>query len=342
MNIKTIQFEKSNDMHTAQYMIQQALGFVYQAALRAAAELKIADHLEKEAKTVEQLATETKTEAKILKRILRVLASRKIFKCLDDSRFTLTPEASFLLSDHPYSLRQAILWLTDKTFWLPSAEFAQSAHGKHMFEEIFGTTYFEYWEKNDQPDGFDEGQASLSKIENEFIIQHYDFPKNAIIADIAGGLGNLLLTVLQRNPTLNGILFDQEHVLAKNILHELNDDSRWTIQAGSFFEACPEADIYLLKYITHDWEDSKLIKIFKTIRRAMKPTSKLLILDCIIPLDNEPHFGKELDLICMSAFHDGGEHTEAEFKELFLRAGLKINQVISTNSHISIIETVPA
>lgn len=51
---------------------------------------------------------------------------------------------------------------------------------------------------------------------------------------------------------------------------------------------------------------------------------------------------KELDLICMSVFHDGDEHTKAEFKELFLRTGLKINQVISTNSHISIIETVPA
>lgn len=342
MNIKSIQYEKSNDMHAAKHVLQQTLGFVYQAALRAAVKLKLADHLEKEPKTVEQLAAETDTEARVLKRILRVLASRKIFKCLDDSRFILTPEATFLRSDHPYSLRQAILWLTDKTFWLPSGEFAQSAHGKHMFEEIFGTTFFEYWEKNDQPDGFDEGQASLSKIENEFILQSYHFPENASIADIAGGLGNLLLTVLQRNPTLNGILFDQEHVLAKNILHELNDDSRWTIQAGSFFEACPEADIYLLKYITHDWEDSKLIEIFKTIRRAMKQTSKLLILDCIIPLDNEPHFGKELDLICMSVFHDGGEHTETEFKDLFLRAELKINRVIPTDSHISIIETIPA
>lgn len=113
-------------------------------------------------------------------------------------------------------MRPAILWLTDKTFWLTSAEFTQSAYGKRVFEDLFGSTFFDYWEKNaDQPEGFDEGQASLSKIENEFILKNYTFPENIIVADIAGGLGNLLLEVLARNPSLKGILFDRKHVLEK-------------------------------------------------------------------------------------------------------------------------------
>ncbi|WP_053110541.1 methyltransferase [Providencia stuartii] len=342
MNMQSSNTIEQNDMQAALYVLEQTIGFVFQAALRAAVQLNIADHLMQEAKTVEQLAAEIKADARVVKKILRVLATRKIFTCLDGTHYALTPEATFLCTDHPYSLRPAILWLTDKTFWLTSAEFTQSAYGKRVFEDLFGSTFFDYWEKNaDQPDGFDEGQASLSKIENEFILKNYTFPENIIVADIAGGLGNLLLEVLARNPSLKGILFDRKHVLEKNILHRLKDDTRWTLQPGSFFEQCPEADIYLLKYITHDWSDDKLIEIFKTIRRAMKPTSKLLVMDAIIPEDNRPHFGKELVLICFSVIHDSNEHTEAEFNALFSQAGLKINRIIPTESHIAIIETVP-
>ncbi|WP_321158101.1 methyltransferase [Providencia stuartii] len=342
MNVQSNNRIETIDMQPALHVLEQTIGFVFQAALRAAVQLNIADHLTQGAKTIHQLADSMNVDAKIIKKILRVLATRNIFTCQGGTHYALTPEAAFLCSDHPYSLRPAILWLTDKTFWLTSARFAQFAYGRKPFEELFGATFFEYWEKKaSQPDGFDEGQASLSKIENEFILQNYTFPQNIIVADIADGLGNLLLEVLARNPSLKGILFDKKHVLEKNILSKLNDNTRWKLQSGSFFEQCPEADIYLLKYITHDWPDDKLVEIFKTIRNAMKPTSKLLIMDAVIPEDNAPHFGKELELICLSVIHDSNERTKNEFMELFSQAGLRITQIIPTNSHISIIETVP-
>lgn len=147
MNIKSTETIYSNDMATAQYILEQSIGYQYQAALRAAALLNIADHLEDGPKTVEQLAIETNTDAKILKRLLIVLATKNIFTCSDDSRFALTPEASFLTSNHPYSLRQAILTLTDKTFWLSSGEFIQALYGKRLFEEMFGDTFYDYWKK---------------------------------------------------------------------------------------------------------------------------------------------------------------------------------------------------
>jgi hypothetical protein len=77
------------------------------------------------------------------------------------------------------------------------------------------------------------------------LVDCYYFPEGASVIDIAGGFGNLLLTVLRRNPSLHGILFDQEKVLAGNRLHLLEDDTRWGTVAGSFFEQCPQADIYL-------------------------------------------------------------------------------------------------
>lgn len=329
-------------MKEAQYILEQTIGFAFQAALRAAVELNLADHMEHESKTAEQIAIETNTDAKVLKRILRLLASRNIFTCENGTHFTLTPSAKLLLSSHPYSVRQAILWLTDKTFWVSSNQLSQYASGKNVFEELYGTSYFEYWGKNtDNINGADEGIASLSKIENYFTLKEYSFPQNVVIADIGGGLGGLLLQVLENNPTTKGILFDQRHVINKHILHKLNNHNRWTTQAGSFFEKCPEADIYLLKYITHNWEDHKIVQILKTIRQAMKATSKLLIIECIVYNDNQPYFGNKLDILCMTVFHTAGEHTEDQFNMLLTQADLKINRIIPTESHIYIIEAIP-
>lgn len=333
---------KQQSLKSAHYVLQQAIGFTYQGALRAAAELKLADCLVDKAKTAEELALETNTDAKILKRILRTLVSRNIFTTDGNVNFALNPEATFLCSNHPFSVRQAILMLTDKTFWLPANNLYQYAYGNNSFEEIFGMPFFDYWELHiNNPDNFHNGMSEISRVENEFVLNSIKFPENITVADIGGGTGTLLLSVLKREPSLKGILFDTEAVLKKHILSQLNDDTRWQLCSGSFFEQCPEADIYLLKYITHDWSDEKIQQILHTIHKAMKPSSKLLIIDNIIPEGDQPYFGKEMDLIMMTSFSGASEHTQSEFSTLLSYANFKMNNVISTGCHLYIIEAVP-
>ncbi|EMT6577582.1 methyltransferase [Providencia rettgeri] len=333
---------KSCELSASQYVLQQAIGFSYQAALRAAVQLNLAEHLESGPKTAKQLAQEIGGRERTLNQILRLLASHRIFESVGNSRFALNLEARFLTANHPYSLRQAVLMLTDQTFWMPLYQLGELALKQPVFENLFGCNFFEYWEKNaDLADNFHNGMSSMSALENHYVVKHYNFPENATVADIAGGFGSLLLEVLQQNPTVNGILFDREHVLENHVLHALNDSSRWTLYPGSFFEKCPDADIFLLKYISHDWPDEQVVEILTTIRRAMKETAKLLLVDCIVADDNTPDFGKELDLICIQLSSEGGEHTKAEFEALFSQAGLKLNQIISTGTHVKLIEVLP-
>lgn len=333
---------ESNSLNAGLYVLQQTIGFAFQAALRAATKLNIAEYLADGPKTTQQLAQETGCREKTLRQILRLLASRQIFESLSDSRFAINPQAEFLREKHPFSLHQAILMLTDQTFWMPFYQLSDIALKTPVFENLFGCSFFEYWEKNtDLPDNFHNGMSSMSTIENHSAVKHYMFPENTTVADIAGGFGGLLLNVLRQNPTVQGILFDKEHVLKNHILHSLNDDPRWMLYPGSFFDKCPEADIYLLKYISHDWPDEKVVEILRTIRRAMKNSSKLLLIDCVISDDNKPYFGKELDLFCLHLSSEAGGHTKTEFEALFAQAGLKLNQIISTDSHIYIIEALP-
>ncbi|CNI93966.1 methyltransferase [Yersinia mollaretii] len=328
----------------ALYLLEQAMGFTFQASLRAAAILGIADHLTKGAKTAEELGQAVGADWRLLNRVLRMLASRHIFAESENGQFSLTPAAEFLRTDNNNSLRSAVLMLTDKTFWLPLGNLVENLRGESAFKQAFGMSFYEYWSQENIPESdsdFHTGMSSMSSVENNFLVRSYDFPEHATVVDIAGGFGGLLLKVLQHNPTLHGILFDRPAVLARNRLGELGDDSRWETQSGNFFESCPSADIYLLKYITMDWPEEQASKILRSCRNAMRPNSKVLILEPVISREDTWQGGKEIDLLLLGSFDGGQARTEEELKVLLASADLKLNRIIDTGSYVSIIEAIP-
>jgi len=74
---------------------------------------------------------------------------------------------------------------------------------------------------------------------------------------------------------------------AKTRIAELSDDFQCRIKAyeHNFFHAQPEvgANIYLLRTILHDWPDADATQIVKAIVKAMAPSSRLLIMDMVLP-----------------------------------------------------------
>jgi len=83
-------------------------------------------------------------------------------------------------------------------------------------------------------------EANYTKIETNNILSEIDFSQDHLIADIGGGQGVLLQTILSENPHLQGILFDQQSVLETHVLADFSDRVR--VEAGNFFERVPSAD----------------------------------------------------------------------------------------------------
>ncbi|MEQ5205960.1 MULTISPECIES: methyltransferase [Proteus] len=330
-----------NNKSAALDLMKKSMSFTIPGALRVAAKLKIADLLKEGPKDINELAKKTNSIPYVLNRILRMLASESIFYESEGERYSLAPAGRFLLSDHKYSLRDAVLMLTNETLWRPVGDVIESVQGNPAFENLYGMSFYQYWQDNVREDhDFQAGMSSLSKIENYFLIKHYKFPENKIVTDIAGGLGGLLLEILKENPTLKGQLFDHPHVLERTKLVELSDDSRWKLIPGDLFGDYPESDIYLMKYIVHNWNNEKVINIFKNLRKIMKADSKVLIIEPVIFKKNIPDVAKYMDMICMSAFPESGERTEDEFIALLDQSDLKINKVIKTETYNSILEVV--
>lgn len=157
-----------------------------------------------------------------------------------------------------------------------------------------------------------------------------------MIADIGGGVGTQLTSILEASPSSRGILFDQAHAVSMSVA-----DDRVEAISGDFFKSAPEgADAYLLRFILHDWTDSKALAILGSVRRAMKPTARLVVIEQVILEGPEFHFGKWVDLQMLVAV-DGRERSEAEFRDLLSKAGFELETVVPTESPLSLLIAKP-
>ncbi|GAU68700.1 putative O-methyltransferase [Streptomyces sp. NBRC 110611] len=324
------------------HLVDQALGHVFAAALRTAAHYRIADHLSEGPRTVEQLAIATDTHAPQLRRVLRYLATRGIFREDTTGAYQLTPAAQPLRTDVPDSLHSAVLMMTDELFLRTSAAMPEAVrHDGASFERIFGAPLFEHLLTDPAARRlFDDGMASLSAPADEAVATVYPFPETGTVVDVGGGRGGLLRAALRRHPQLTGVLFDQAPPLAHHLLDGDELKGRWRAQEGDFFTSVPEGgDVYVLKHVLHDWPDDACRRILRTCRAAMAAGRRLLVIESVLPPGNAPHFGKTMD-VAMMAVVDGRERTADEFATLLSAGGFRLTRVLPTAACPSIVEAV--
>ncbi len=113
----------------------------------------------------------------------------------------------------------------------------------------------------------------------------YDFSGAAVIADIGGGNGALLRAILARHAEPRGVLHDRGDVL-ESVAESDRLSGRITLQIGDFFEGVPPgADTYLLSWILHDWDDDACLRILRNCQAAMRPGTRLLVIERVVESD---------------------------------------------------------
>ena len=326
-------------------LMQMVMGFITSQAVSVAAKLYIADLLKDGAKTVEELAEATKTHAPSLYRLMRALTSVGVFSKDAENRFSNTALGEVLRSDHPESMRGAAHMICDREHWHSHGNMLQSVKtGETAFDYTFGMPVFPYFAEHPEvAEIFDNAMTSFSTTIANAVAATYDFSEAQTIADIGGGHGLLLSTVLQANPQAKGILFDQSYVVAgaNEILKNAGVTERVETVGGDFFSKIPvKADVYLMKFIIHDWNDEQSLTILKNLAKSAEPGAKVLLVETVVEEDDSvPSISKVMDLN-MLAMTGGKERTPREYAELFEQAGFKLTNVYLTPSPLQVVEAV--
>lgn len=330
------------DLESAIFLYEEAMGYTYAAALRAAVLVGVADHLPDGPRPVAELARETGADPGGLHRVLRLLAARGVFRETGDGRFELTDKGRALRSDAEVPARSGILMFTDTMFWTVTHEVATILRDSApRFERIFGMSLDDYFTAHpDKEDLYYDGIEKVSDAENPLVARSYDFPPSGTVVDVGGRFGGFLLALLRAHPGLHGVLFDREPMLDRHRLDDPGIAGRWEIVSGDFYREVPPADFYVIKRNFHAYDDDSCVRILRTCRRAMKPDGRVLVIDAIVPPGNDPHPGKAMDYM-MLANLIGGERSAAQLEPLFEAADLRLARVIRTPTPMSIAEGVP-
>jgi hypothetical protein len=323
-------------------LVQMAMGHWISRIVYVAANLRVADHLAGGSKTAGELAGPTGTQEHTLYRFMRTLSSPGILTESSARRFGLTPLGEALKTGAPGAAHATVLTMASDWWCRGFGELQYSVEtGESGFEKALGVPVFEYLARNpEEASRFTETMIGFHGAEPAAVADVYDFSGLKTIVDVGGASGHLLTTILGRYPDARGILFDLPHVVrdAPALIDSRGLSDRVTIESGSFFERVPGGgDVYLLSHIIHDWSEELCLTILGHCRRAMRPDSRLLLIEMVLPPGDEPHPGKLLDLM-MLVGPGGQERTEQEYGVLLAKAGLGLMRVVPTQTAVSVVE----
>jgi hypothetical protein len=312
-------------------------------AIYAAAELAIADHLKDGPRSSADIARACSTNADATHRLMRALSNIGVLDERDGGMFALTPMGEFLRSDVTGSLRGFARLTGYAPTWRAWGDFLYSLRtGEPAFDHVFGENVFDWFAKHPAESAiFDDAMTSVSSVESEAVATAYDFSGIGTLADVGGGRGYLLATILRRTPGLRAVLFDLPHVVAgaPPLLRELGVAERVRVEAGSFLETVPAgADAIIMKHIIHDWNDEACITILRQCKAVLPRRGRVLVVETVMPPPGERGWSKLLDLEMLVITPRGRERTEAEYAELFASGGFRLTRVVPTMSPVSVVE----
>ena len=317
-------------------------------AIKAAAQLGIADHFGERPQGACELAERLKVNPQALYRLLRTLVGIGLLADAGDRMFTLTPVGACLRRDAPDGMRAWAL--------CEGAEYYQGAWmnlphavetGETAFEQTHGETFYQHLARHPETGhGFSQAMLDYARLIAKAVVAGYDFAGVQRVVDIGGSHGHLLSAILQANPTVNGVLFDRPAVVerAGERLRGAGLAGRAELVAGDFFESLPEGgDLYILSRILMDYDDDASVRLLQNCRRAMRPGGRVLIVQLLMPEqgDNaarEQLFEAAVSDLNMLVLTGGRERTEGEYRALLARAGFRLSRVVQTRALVSLIE----
>ncbi|MGW0661167.1 ArsR family transcriptional regulator [Streptodolium elevatio] len=322
-----------------------AFGAVSAAAVRAALRLEIADALDDEPQTAEELAAHLAVEPSALRRLLRALVANGIFVEEPDGRFAHNDTSRLLRADAPRSMRYVSLWATEPWTWQawPKLEDAVR-HGGSVFPDLHGKGFFDYLHEDapESAETFNRAMTQSSRQSAEDVAAVLDLSEARTVVDVGGGQGLLVATLLERHPHLRGALLDLPAVVDRADPRlrpggALAD--RVTLVPGDCREAVPvRADVYVVKNIL-EWDDDSTRRTLANIVAAAEPDARVVVIENLVDDTGSLKFTTAMDLLLLLNV-GGAKHTEVSLLSAMRRAGLEVGEVRAVNSTLHMFDSV--
>ncbi len=281
-------------------------------------------------RTVEDLAHACDVKPDPLRRCLRATAAVGVFAELDDGRYSLTPMGRHLAPGTELSLRDFTLFLADESTTQSFDRILDVLRtGRPSFEDANGKPMFEYLDDEPELRAIYQGAwAPLTAGVAKALMNTFDFTDSKVVADLGGGTGTLLRTILDTHPHITGILMDRPEIVrhAHPDLTTGSLASRVELVAGTLpSDVPPDADIYIIKNALHCLGSETVTATLQAVRSAIgdRRDARLLLIESVIMPGNGYDWGRFIDIEVL--INCGGRvHTRDEWNALLTSCGFTL------------------
>ena len=301
----------------------------------------LADALDARPRVLGELARELKLDPDVTARVLRAAAAARLVDFDGEGRARLARLGGPLAADHARSIASWAAYVAAPANTSAYGELEAQLRGgaePSGHRRAFGNSVWEYFgEHPDEGARFGNAMRELTAIDVAVLARAYPWPRRGVVCDVAGGVGTLLAAILERRSGARGILLDAPEVLAEaeSFLRSRGLVERIERRPGDLFGALDaRADVYVLKWILHDWSDEACRGILSRLRATMPAGARIVTID----QHNDPArpnpFTAMADLHMLVECEGGRERSPAEVHALMRAAGLRPGRVRTAGLHM--------
>ena len=199
--------------------------------------------------------------------------------------------------------------------------------GTHRWQQTFGhdgNIFDHFFRTEESRRDFIAGMNGFGMISSPKVVAAFDLSRFTRLVDLGGATGHLAIAACERYAALHGAVFDLAPVieLAKEFVTKSPVSDRVDLIAGDFFsDPLPEADLYSVGRILHDWSDEKVRGLLAKIHQALPAGGALLVAERLLDEDKTGPLPTLLQSLNMLICTEGKERTLSEYATLLCDAG---------------------
>jgi acetylserotonin N-methyltransferase len=314
--------------------------------LFAAVALGIFDRLEERPATLRELAETLPANADALERLLNACVFLKLLKREVD-RYANTPAASVYLCSRSPRRVTGYLNYSNSVLWKMWEHLEDAVReGTHRWPQTYGIDgplFTQFFRSEDNKCEFLLGMHGQGQLSSPEVVKAFDLSRFKKLVDLGGATGHLAVAACRRYPQLRAVVFDLPVVapVAKEMIAATEVSDRVDAVAGDFFtDSLPEADLYAVGRILHDWSEDKIHKLLHKVHEALPKGGALLVCEKLLDNDKAGPRWAVLQSLNMLVCTEGKERTLAEYESLLYGAEFSRVEGRRTNSPLDAVLAV--
>lgn len=298
-------------------------------AMFAAVSLGIFDLLQQAPRDLSTVASELRVESDPLERLLDACVGLKLLR-RNGALYENEPVAStYLCRSSKQALTGYILYSNDVLFQLWSHLEDAVREGTPRWKQAFGIEggiFDHFFRTEEAKQTFVQGMHGLGLLSSPKVVRAFDLSRFRQLADLGGATGHLAIAACERYPQLRAVVFDLPQVVdsARAQIRKSDVAERVGVAAGDFFrDPLPEADLFAMSRIVHDWPEQKIHPLLLKIHERLPAGGGILLAEKLLQDDRTGPTSAQLQSLNMLVCTEGKERSLDEYRKLLERSGFR-------------------